>query len=109
PPLDGGVVALRRFEVEIGDREFLDLSAGAWPTFERLYEARILGLFRFDAPGDHAPATFLLSTWYRSLAEWERSRVAVVAEEGDAVEAGRRFRRRRELTKRTVVRVGVPL
>lgn len=54
------MVALRRFEVEIGDAdEFLDLSAGAWPTFERLYEARILGLFRFDAPGGARPSDYI--------------------------------------------------
>ena len=107
PRLDGGVVALRRFDIRAEDAsEFVELSAGAWLDFERLYEARILGLFRMEGSPSGA-ASFLLTTWYASLAEWERSRGVGGAEGG--AEAARRFQRRRELTVRTDVRVGVPL
>lgn len=109
PRLEGGIVAIRHFEVDEDDvDEFVELSAGAWPTFERLYRTHILGLFRSDAISEGRTA-LLLTTWYASLAEWERSRDAVVAEEGDAAEAGRRFQRRRQITRRSIVRVGVPL
>jgi len=108
PELVGGVVALRTFEVAESDAaEFVELSAAAWPTFEELYAARVLGLFRQSDPAAHL--TFLLATWYDSLSEWERSREAVGAQSGPASDAGRRFRRRREITLRTQVRIGVPL
>jgi hypothetical protein len=107
PPRPRGVVALRWFEVETKDwEEFLDLSASAWPAFESAYEADILGLFR--AP-DTDVARALLATRYASLAEWERSRHAIAAESGEQAEAGKRFRRRQEITKKTIVRIAPPL
>jgi len=107
PPRPQGVVALRWFEVETKDwEEFLDLSASAWPAFESAYDANILGLFR--AP-DTDVARALLATRYASLAEWERSRRAIAAESGEQAEAGKRFRRRQEITKKTIVRVAPPL
>lgn len=107
PHLDGGMVALRRFEVDPADAsEVVELSAAAWPAFENAYDARILGFFSVEETGG---SEFLLVTWYRSLAEWERSRGTLQAELGDVAEAGRRFRRRHELTRRTIVRIGVPL
>jgi hypothetical protein len=107
PPRPRGVVALRWFEVETKDwEEFLDLSANAWPAFESAHDANILGLFR--AP-DTDVARALLATRYASLAEWERSRHAIAAESGEQAEAGKRFRRRQEITKKTIVRVAPPL
>ena len=107
----GGVVALRWFELPAADwDEFLDLSVGAWPGFERAYEAQILGLFRsVDVAAPLARA--LLVTRYRSLAEWERSREAGASDgagSGEVAEAGRRFRRRHQLTTSTVVRIASP-
>ena len=100
----GGVVAHRWFELDPDDwDEFLELSEQAWPTFESLYETEILGLFRADAPAGTARA--LLLTRYSSLAEWERSRQATAATEGEGADAGRRFLRRRQLTRRSIVRV----
>ena len=107
PPRPRGVVALRWFEVETKDwEEFLDLSANAWPAFESAHDANILGLFR--AP-DTDVARALLATRYASLAEWERSRRAIAAQSGEQAEAGKRFRRRQEITKKTIVRVAPPL
>lgn len=109
PELHGGVVALRQFHTGDSDApEFVELSAAAWPAFEDLYEARILGLFRAsEAPP--GTARFLLATWYASFAEWERSRGLVHARGEDATEATRRFQRRQQLTTWTVVRVGIPV
>ena len=101
------VVAMRWFELAASDwDEFLELSVGAWPAFESTYEATILGLFR-SADCREPDARALLVTRYASLGEWERSREAG-AGQGAAAEAGRRFRRRHQLTRRTIVRVGRP-
>lgn len=101
----GGVLALRWFELAASDwYEFLDLSVGAWSGFEDAYTSTVLGLFRSDdcaAPDARA----LLVTWYGSLADWEASRAAVRATEGAQADAGRRFRRRHEITRRSIVRV----
>jgi hypothetical protein len=95
-----GVYAHRWFELAEADwPEFLELSQGAWPAFERAYDAEIQGFFRSL---EVAPprARVLLLTRYASLAEWSRSREAV----DDATrESARRFRRRHELTESTVV------
>jgi hypothetical protein len=100
----GGVVAHRWFELDVDDwDEFLRLSVEAWPTFESLYETEILGFFR--APDAGGTARVLLLTRYSSLAEWERSRQATRATEGAGAEAGRRFLRRRELTRSSIVRI----
>lgn len=107
PPRVEGVVALREFDLAASDwDEFLALSVSAWPAFETAYDATILGLFRF---GDVAPpdAAALLVTRYASLAEWELSR-GVGTASGDLAEAGRRFARRHQLTRRTSVRIGRP-
>jgi hypothetical protein len=105
-PTTTGVVALRDFEVSIQDLdEFVDLSAGAWDSFEAAFDATVLGLFRrSDVTGPEAG--LLLVTRYASLAVWEQSRAAVPAQTGQLAEAGGRFRRRREITRRTRVRVG---
>lgn len=105
PSLGTGVLALRWFELAAADwDEFLELSVTAWPGFEASYDARILGLFRsLDTKEEDASA--LLVTWYASLAAWEQSRGTVRASAGAEAEAGRKFLRRHELTRRTIVRV----
>jgi hypothetical protein len=95
-----GVYAHRWFDLCEADwAEFLELSQGAWPAFERAYDAEIQGFFRSL---DAAPprARVLLLTRYASLAEWSRSREAV---DDGTRESARRFRRRHELTESTVV------
>ena len=109
PPEVTGVVALRWFEVDPADwEEFLELSTHAWPAFESSYDAHILGLFRSLDAGPEAVRA-LLATRYASYAEWERSRQALAATRGKPAEAGHRFQRRREITRRSVVRVAPPL
>lgn len=101
-----GVVALRDLEVSTHDQdELVELSVGAWDSFEAAFDATVLGLFRrSDTTGPEV--RLLLVTRYASLAVWEQSRAAVPARSGDLAEAGRRFRRRREITRRTRVRIG---
>ena len=108
PPVPDGVVALRWFELAAADwDEFLDLSVGAWPTFESSFDATILGLFR-ASDVDLPDATALLVTRYASLAVWEESRSVLAARSGSLATSGRRFLRRHELTRRSVVRIGRP-
>lgn len=110
PPVVGGgvVVALRWFDLAAADwDEFLELSVGAWPAFESSFDAGILGLFRVsdvEPPG----AMALLVTRYASLAVWEESRSVLAARSGSLAHSGRRFLRRHELTRRSVVRIGRP-
>lgn len=108
PVIPPGVVALRWFELATADwDEFLDLSVGAWPAFESTFDATILGLFR--ATDVEAPeALALLVTRYASLAVWEESRSVLSARSGSLAASGERFLRRRELTRRSVVRIGRP-
>ena len=106
-PIDkGGVFAHRLFEFADADwDELLELSTGAWPAFESAYGATIEGFFRFEDVA--APdARVLLITRYPSMAAWEESRGVARSANEDVVEAGRRFMRRRELTRRSIVRVG---
>ena len=101
----GGVFAHRWFEIDAGDwDEFLELSTGAWPAFEEAYDARIEGFFRSEdvEPPD---ARVLLITRYPSYEAWERSRGVGRDAGAGVVESGRRFLRRRELTKRSIVRL----
>ena len=108
PAVAGGVVALRWFDLAAADwDEFLELSVGAWPAFESSFDATILGLFRV---GDVEPpdATALLVTRYASLAVWEESRSVLAARSGSLAHSGRRFLRRHELIRRSVVRIGRP-
>lgn len=105
-PLEpGGVFAHRWFELAEEDvEEFLELSTGAWPSFEAAYGATIEGLF-LSLQTDRSSSRALLVTRYPSLAVWEASRGSVRTTNGEAAEAGRRFLRRHQLTRRTVVRV----
>ncbi len=106
PPREDGIYAHRWFEVRTEHfAEFLDLSEGAWPSFESTFGVRIVGLWRDpEAPSgtEHA----LLITRYPSLAVWESSRPYAADQSPGAEEARRRFVRRAELTVRTGVRVG---
>lgn len=100
-----GVLALRWFELAAGDwDEFLDLSTGAWDGFEGAHTSTVLGLFRSLSCAE-PDARALLVTWYGSLADWESSRRTVRATDGVEADAGRRFRRRHEITRRSIVRV----
>lgn len=99
-PLEpGGVFALRHFALHDADDwdEFLSLSVDAWPTFEADHGCTIEGLFRFE----DQPADALLVTRYPSVAGWESSRSTIRPDDP----AGRNFLRRRELTRRSVVRI----
>jgi hypothetical protein len=102
PPLQSGVYAHRWFQLQECDwAEFLELSQGAWPAFEKAHDSQIMGFWRsLDA---EPPLTrVLLLTRYPSLAIWERSRLP--GDEGSAqAQAWQRFRRRHELTDWTRV------
>jgi hypothetical protein len=101
-----GVFAHRWFELAASDwDEFLELSTGAWPAFESAYGATIEAFLRLAE--DAAATRVLLITRYPSLAAWQESRGS--AREGapsDVAEAGRRFVRRFQLTRRSIVRAG---
>lgn len=100
PPRQDGIYAHRWFEFDPADwDEFLELSEGAWPDFEATFGVRIVGLWR----SADAPDRALLITRYPSLAVWESSRP--YAPGPGAEEARKRFVRRAELTRRTIVRV----
>jgi hypothetical protein len=81
--------------------EFVGLSGEAWETFERNFDAGIVGLFRAEPkPGDDpVVARLLLLTRYGSHGVWEASR-----NEAADPEAWRRFMRRQELTRETIAR-----
>lgn len=74
----GGIYVHRWFEVEAGSLEsFIELSAQAWPDFERRFDARIFGLFEVTSvkPGDNpANRRLLLITRYGDHGVWEASR-----------------------------------
>lgn len=104
PPTADGLYAHRWFEIEAGTLdEFVALSAGAWPDFERAHDGiRVVGLWhKVDVP-EH----LLLLTRYPSLASWEQSRPYSPTPTPGTDEARARFRRRAEITIRTVVRIG---
>ncbi len=102
----GGVHAHRWLDVEPGhEDEVVDLSAGAWPAFESSFDAHIEGLFRVE----DGAGPMLLVTWYASVAEWERSRGVAGPDQGALAEAQDNFRRRRQLTRRRVVRLARPM
>jgi hypothetical protein len=110
PQTAAGIYAHRWFETT-DDRwpEFLELSEGAWPHFETAHPGtEILGFFRsldVDAPR----CRILLVTRYPDLATWERSRPYAPKPTEGTEESRRRFRRRAELTDRTVVRILRPV
>ena len=91
-----GIYVFRWFSIaaETAD-EFVELSTQAWVSFEDAgnYSAQPQGLFRELGEGDEID--MLLVTWYDSLASWQTSRQP-------AVSASERFRRRHQLTRRTL-------
>ncbi len=106
PPTTDGVYAHRWFECSEEDwPEFLDLSEGAWPDFERAFDGtRIIGFWRsLGAPDGRVE--ILLITRYASLATWERSRPYAPEHVPGAEQARAKFIRRAELTERTIVRI----
>ena len=106
PPREDGIYAHRWFEVATEHfEEFLELSEGAWPSFESTFGVRIVGLWRDLEPPDGTEHALLI-TRYPSLAVWEASRPYSSEQTPGAEEARRRFVRRSELTLRTGVRVG---
>jgi hypothetical protein len=98
PLTASAVYAHRWFDIAEKDwPEFLSLSEGAWPGFEKANPGvRIEGFFRSEAVTS-PDARVLLVTRYPSLAAWEQSRNAT-DEAG-----GANFRRRHEITRKTVV------
>jgi hypothetical protein len=106
PVRGAGVHAHRWLDVEPGFvDEAVDLSAQAWPAFEASFDTTIEGLFRTTDGSNR----LLLITWYRSVAEWERSRGVPGATRAPLDEARRLFQRRRQLTTRQVVRIAPPI
>lgn len=107
PVRPGGVHAHRWLELDPADHhEAVDLSAQAWPAFEAGYDAHVEGLFATEDD----PGRLVLVTWYQSVAEWERSRGVGAEAGGELEEARRRFQRRRQLTRRQLVRLAtVPI
>lgn len=102
PPAEPGVYAFRFFEIlDESWPEFLELSEGAWPSFERTNGVRVLGFWR-SLDVEPPAARVLLLTWYPSLAVWERSR-GHHPDTRTEPEAWQRFLRRAELTEDTVV------
>jgi len=94
----GGIYVHRWFEVEPSSTaEFIELSARAWPDFERRFDARIFGLFELASEWDGIPPLtrhLLLITRYGDHAVWEASR-------DPTTEAMQIFARRAPLTLST--------
>ncbi len=93
-----GIYVFRFFRVsEASVAEFVELSDGAWVTFEGAddYAAEPQGLFRQAVAGPGGDLDMLLVTWYENLAAWQTSR-------NPDPEAAGRFQRRRALTRHTV-------
>ena len=99
-PEIGGIYTHRWFNIRTDDfNEFVQLSDGAWPDFEREFAAKIFGLFRADPSLAGVPGgvtRMLLNTWYESHAVWDASRTPSAGPAG-------RFDRRRQLTLTTRV------
>lgn len=102
PPKEPGVYAHRSFEIQERDwPEFVALSEGAWPAFERANDSEILGFWRsLDVEAPRARVRLL--TRYPSLAVWELSRGGRPDSKTDP-QTIERFIRRHELTDATVV------
>lgn len=96
PCTGAGIWVFRDFETSDADAErFVELSMGAWATFETSHDVRIFALFR--GVGSALETTrFLLVTRYADLATWEASRSPA----GDP-EAWTRFIERHALTRWT--------
>lgn len=101
PPNGDGVWVFREFELDVRDvARFVELSSGAWETFDNGDDIEVVGLFR--TPGDVDPASMLLVTRYADLTTWERSRSPA-----RDPEAWKRFAERHALTRWTRARSAV--
>ena len=105
PLPDGGIIVLRWFQIsEENSEEFVALSDEAWISMEASFDCQVIGLFQAsEAP--HGKNRLLLTTWYASHAEWERSRDA--RPQAGAAKAWQNFRRRHLLTDYTEASVVV--
>ncbi|MFV0526594.1 MAG: hypothetical protein ACK5RL_19075 [Acidimicrobiales bacterium] len=96
PPIQPGIYVHRSFDLRPAKVEqAVRLSVEAWASFEDVFDAKVVGLFRTcDLPEEKAELTLL--NWYPDLTAWETSR------DGDmAPEAAALFQERRDLTDRT--------
>jgi len=97
----GGIYVHRWFTID-GPAldEFVSLSGKAWPEFERLFDARIFGLFSAEESEQDRSVIarrMLLLTRYGSHDVWEKSR-------DPSTEAMQIFLERQRLTRTTVAR-----
>jgi hypothetical protein len=100
PPAGPGIYSFRWFNLRAADwPELVELSDGAWPSFETSFGASILGLWLSRAVAPPA-ARGLLLTHYADHAAWDRSRPDGPAP-GDP-ESARRFMRRRDLVESSI-------
>jgi hypothetical protein len=100
-PTRPGIYAHRWFDIlDSNWNEFLELSEGAWPTFEKSFDAEIIGFWR-SLDVQPPKARVLLLTRYPSLAVWEISRRGYHSQA--ELDTLKRFRRRHELTESTCV------
>jgi hypothetical protein len=101
PTTGDGVWVFREFELDASDvARFVELSSGAWETFDDGKDVDVVGLFR--TPDAVDPASMLLVTRYADLATWEGSRVPA-----RDPEAWKRFAERHGLTRWTRARSAV--
>lgn len=97
----GGIYVHRWFTIDAGaEAQFVELSKGAWPAFERDYDTEIFGLFAADRTGKDMTENatrMLLLTYYASHDVWEQSR-------NPTQEAFENFRKRHAITRHTIAR-----
>jgi hypothetical protein len=97
----GGIYVHRWFTIDGSAMdEFVSLSGRAWPDFERLFDARIFGLFSAQESEQDRRQTarrMLLLTRYGGHDVWERSR-------DPSTDAMQIFLERQRLTRTTVAR-----
>ncbi len=96
-----GIYVHRWFTIDHGaENDFVALSQGAWPAFERDYDTTIFGLFAADRSArdmEEGATRMLLLTHYASHDVWEQSR-------NPKQEAFDNFRKRHAITRSTVAR-----
>lgn len=97
-----GVWVFRRFALPPDQvTRFVELSAEAWASFERTFDAEIEGLFRAPDSSD-GQSNLVLLTRYADLATWERSR-----KQAQDPDAWHHFGERQRLTEWTQARSAV--
>lgn len=101
PTTGDGVWVFREFELGARDvARFVELSSGAWETFDDGKDVDVVGLFR--TPDNVNPASMLLVTRYANLTTWETLRSPA-----RDPEAWKRFVERHGLTQWTRARSAV--